>query len=153
MLSQQSFCPSLWRAASRVITMVYHFQLWLAFVVAFRVRGWDMVSLGISSDILELTLYTRLASQHERSSCLCLPSIGIKGVVTMSSSSFNSILFFSLDVIFLLFCVFEMESLWGPGWPRTHRDMPAFAFIDQWLCQLRIKIGKKSNFDWLVLVY
>jgi len=46
----------------------------------FSFGGCETESLFVTLDILELTLYTRLAPNSQRSACLCLSSDRIKGM-------------------------------------------------------------------------
>lgn len=42
---------------------------------------WGKVSLRTALAVLKLVLWTRLASNKQRSTCFCLPHAGIKGVI------------------------------------------------------------------------
>ena len=52
----------------------------------------EMGSYYVALAVLELTLYTRLATNSQRSTCLCLPSAGIKAVCHHSDSTFKWLL-------------------------------------------------------------
>jgi hypothetical protein len=76
-------CSSQYKQVVVVVAAATAVVVWMAgwLVLVLWGRGkFKIVFLCVALAILELTRYTRAASYSQRSSCLCLQSVGIKGL-------------------------------------------------------------------------